>query len=48
MKKYANVFSNSKTEPTFPGLNYHGVIFYRGGWQQNLITDIENGLSLLD
>ncbi len=30
-----------KLSPLSMGLNYHGVIFYSGGWQQNLITGIE-------
>jgi hypothetical protein len=41
LKKHTNVFQIVKLNPLSMGLNYHGVIFYSGGWQQNLIADIE-------
>jgi hypothetical protein len=41
LKKHTNVFQIVKLNPLSMGLNYHGLIFYNGGWQQNLITDIE-------
>ncbi len=41
LKKHTNVFQIIKLNPPYIGKNYHGVIFYSGGWQQNLITVIE-------